>query len=76
MTVSLYELKPGQSAQVVELKSNDPARLERLGAFGLVPGSLVYLEQTRPAIIFYIGETEISVDEMVAREIMVLNPGA
>ncbi len=69
--VPLSLLKPGQSAEVVELKSHDPARLDRLSAFGLAPGSLVQMEQVRPALIFRVGETEISVDQDVASEILV-----
>jgi DtxR family Mn-dependent transcriptional regulator len=76
MIVPLSELKPGQSAQVAELKSDNPARLDRLGAFGLVPGILVRLEQAQPAFILRVGETEISVDKEVASEIVVLSAPA
>jgi len=69
--VPLHHLKPGQSARVVELRSSDPARLDRLSAFGLAPGSWVQMEQKRPALIFRVGETEISVDQEVASEIIV-----
>jgi DtxR family Mn-dependent transcriptional regulator len=71
MNVTLDRLRAGQSAEVVELRSADPARLERLGAYGLVPGSTVRVEQLRPAIIFRVGETEISIDRDVACEIVV-----
>jgi len=70
-TVPLHHLKPGQSAQIVELRSSDPARLDRLSAFGLAPGSWVQMKQKRPALIFCVGETEISVDQDVASEIIV-----
>ncbi|HLF02123.1 MAG TPA: FeoA family protein [Anaerolineales bacterium] len=71
MNVTLDRLRAGQWAEVVELRSTDPARLDRLGAYGLVPGSNVRVEQLHPAIIFRVGETEISVDRAVAREIVV-----
>ena len=71
MIVPLHHLQPGQSAQVVELRSTDPARLDRLSAFGVSPGSWVRVEQKRPALIFRVGETEISVDQDVASEIIV-----
>jgi Fe2+ transport system protein FeoA len=45
--------------------------LERLGSFGLTPGSWVRVEQIYPALVFRVGGTEISVDEAVAREIRV-----
>jgi DtxR family Mn-dependent transcriptional regulator len=75
MVMTLDCLEPGQRAEVVALSSLDPARLDRLGAFGLVPGSLVRLEQRQPALIFRVGETELSVDRVVAREILVKLPG-
>jgi Fe2+ transport system protein FeoA len=71
MIVALHQLQPGQSAQVVELTSVDPTRLERLGSFGLTPGSWVRVEQIYPALVFRVDGTEISVDEAVAREIRV-----
>jgi Fe2+ transport system protein FeoA len=72
MILPLHHLKPGQSARVIELKSDNPARLDRLSAFGLVPGSMVRLEQIYPALIFRVGETEVSVDKEVASEIWVM----
>ncbi len=71
MTVLLSDLKPGQSARVVELRSADPARLDRLGAYGLMPGSLVHLQQLQPTLVLRIGETEIAVDHEVGGEILV-----
>lgn len=71
MIVPIHRVKPGQTAQVVELKSGDAGRLDRLGAFGLVPGSWVVVQQIQPALILRVGETEISIDENVAREILV-----
>jgi Fe2+ transport system protein FeoA len=67
----LTELRAGQAAQVVALRSTDPARLERLAAYGLTPGSQVCLAQHQPTIIFHVGGTEVAVDVSVAREIMV-----
>jgi DtxR family Mn-dependent transcriptional regulator len=69
--VPLHRLKPGQLAQVVELKSDSHARLARLGALGLMPGSWLVLLQCRPAVVLRVGETEISLDEAVAGEILV-----
>jgi Fe2+ transport system protein FeoA len=67
----LPQLKPGQSAQVVELKGVDVLRLERLSAYGIAPGSWIRLEQLYPVLIFHVGETELSVDQEVARDIIV-----
>ncbi len=71
MNVPVSQLRPGQSGRVVELRSGDAARLDRLGAYGLVPGSLVLMAQARPTFILRIGETEIAVDQEVAGQIIV-----
>jgi Fe2+ transport system protein FeoA len=70
-TVPLHRLKSGQRAQVVELKSENPARLARLGALGLMPGSWIVVLQRKPALVLRVSETEISLDDAVAGEIMV-----
>lgn len=75
MNVLLNHLKAGQSAQVIELRSSDPARLDRLSVYGLVPGSILRVLQLQPALIFRIGETEISIDHDVAKEIIVKEIG-
>ena len=69
--VPLHRLKPGQRAQVVELRSENPRRLDRLGALGLMPGAWVVVQQRTPALVLRVGETEVSLDESVAREILV-----
>ena len=71
MIVSLRELEPGESARVVEVRSQNQTRLDRLGALGLVPGSHIVLQQMHPAPVVLTGETEISVDFDLARIILV-----
>ena len=70
-TVPLHRLKSGQRAQVIELKSENPARLARLGALGLMPGSWIVVLQKKPALVLRVSETEISLDDAVAGEILV-----
>jgi Fe2+ transport system protein FeoA len=69
--VPLHRLKSGQRAQVVELQSDNHARLARLGALGLMPGSWLVVLQRKPALVLRVGETEISLDDAVAGEILV-----
>ena len=68
----LSEMPVGGSARVAALRSADPARLERLAAYGLTPGSLVRVAQHTPTLIFQVGETEVAIDAQVAGEIMVV----
>ena len=74
MTMPLQRLKAGDCGRIVELRCADRDRLDRLGAFGLVPGSLIRLRQTWPALIIEIGETLLSLDSAVAADIVV-TPG-
>ncbi len=71
MSVSLVDLAAGRWARITELCCRDLNRLDRLGAYGLVPGSRIRLVQTHPAFILEIGQTVLSVDDAVAREIWV-----
>ncbi len=71
MIVGLHQLKPGQTARVVALTSADPARLDRLAAYGVVPGSLVRLDQIHPSLILTVDETVITIDRAVAEHILV-----
>jgi Fe2+ transport system protein FeoA len=70
-TVPLHRIQPGQRVQVIELKSDNHARLARLGALGLMPGSWLVVLQRKPALVLRVGETEISLDDSVAGEILV-----
>ncbi len=69
--VPLHHVRPGQRAEVVELRSDSHARLARLGALGLMPGSWLVVLQVKPAVVLRVGETELSLDHAVAGEILV-----
>ena len=71
MTLLLSQLKPGQIAQVVDIKSDNKGRLIKLAGFGLTPGSFVKLQQRYPAYVLRIGETLLSLDNDVAQDIHV-----
>ena len=66
----LSDLAPGQSGQVMTIATQQAARLDRLSALGVVPGSQVTVRQRTPAFILRVGETELCVDESIAREIL------
>lgn len=71
MTVG--ELEGGERAEVVGLTGRS-GRRNALSVFGLVPGSELTLIQRRPAFVLRIGETELALDEEIAREILVRRP--
>jgi DtxR family Mn-dependent transcriptional regulator len=71
MKISLQALNPGDIAQVTAIDTQNASRLHKLSALGLVPGSLIKLQQRQPAYVVRVGETQISLDDDVAREIIV-----
>jgi DtxR family Mn-dependent transcriptional regulator len=71
MKLTLINLQPGDVAQITGIDTQNPARLDKLAALGLVPGSLIRLQQRRPAYVVRVGETQLSLDDAVAREIIV-----
>ena len=68
---SLADLASGQSGEVVTIATQQASRLDRLSALGIVPGSrITLLLQRTPAFILRVGETELTLDESIAREIL------
>jgi len=71
--MTLPELRAGDVARVIEIRSGEGSagdgRLLKLSSLGLVPGSLVRFQQRWPACVVWVGETQLSLDEEVARHI-------
>lgn len=67
----LSRLPAGATAQVVAIQPTRPGRLERLSTLGIVPGSQVRVEQRWPSLVIRLDETELSLDEDVAEQIIV-----
>jgi len=66
----LCDLAPGQTGEVVTIATRQVSRLDRLSALGVVPGSMVTLKQRVPAFVLRVGETELTIDESIAQEIL------
>ncbi len=67
--LSLKDLTKGQRAEVQCIGRQDN-RSNNLAVFGLVPGSEVTLIQQTPACVVRVGETELALDDEIAREIL------
>ena len=68
---SLATLKPGQSAEVTGIDTTDMRRLMKLVDLGLAPGARVRLQQRSPTYIIWVDETRLSLEEEIAREILI-----
>lgn len=67
----LIDLPIGASGSVVFIAPRSVSRLNRLAAFGVVPGSLVRLVERKPSVVLACGQTSIAVEDEIGREIYV-----
>ncbi len=61
----------GETARVAYVSTRSHARLLRLSALGIMPGVSVQLLQRWPSIVLRCEETEVALDEEIARQIYV-----
>lgn len=71
LVMPLSELNVGEQSRIVFITPRSHARLDRLGALGIVAGSVIHLHQKRPAYILQIGETNVALDPDIAKELFV-----
>ena len=64
---TLADLDAGESAEIDCIECEYPARCDRLAAYGLVRGQTVMLVQRKPAFVIRVDETELALDESIAR---------
>lgn len=67
----LSVLPAGATARVVVVATDLRDRAERLASLGISPGSEIELLQRRPAFVLRAGETQVALDEEIARRIFV-----
>jgi len=64
---SLDKLPPGEKGRVMYVETKKHDRLDKIASFGLVPGAIVIMHQRQPSIVVRIGETQLAMDELIAR---------
>jgi DtxR family Mn-dependent transcriptional regulator len=67
----LCELQQGQGGQVAYLQMNNPRRLQKLMAMGVLPGGGITLLRRFPSFVFEAGYSQFTVDEEIAADICV-----
>lgn len=67
----LVDLPLGTTGTVVFIAPRSVQRLNRLAAFGVVPGSVVRLIERRPSVVLACGQTSIAIEDEIGREIYV-----
>ncbi|MBI5511362.1 MAG: metal-dependent transcriptional regulator [Deltaproteobacteria bacterium] len=73
--VCLTSLDPGERGRVTFVKAKDHARLHRLTAFGLTPGTIVQMHQRFPAYCIRFEGTELAINADAAEDIYVTKVG-
>lgn len=62
----------GHGYRIVFIASRAHRRLDRLAAFGIVPGAFVRLHQRRPTFMVQVGGTDVALEHEVAGDIYVV----
>jgi DtxR family Mn-dependent transcriptional regulator len=68
---NLTQLAPGEKGRITYIKPKHHARLHRLSAFGLTPGTVIELHQHFPSYCIRYEGTELAVNRDVAEDIFV-----
>ena len=72
---SLDQLKSGESGRILYVETTDHARLDKLTAFGMLPGTVVRVHQRQPSLVIILGETQLALDREIAQHIHVVKTG-
>ena len=67
----LVDLPLGSSGSVVFIAPKSVSRLNRLAAFGVVPGTNLRLIERKPSVVFACGNTSVAVEDEIGKEIYV-----
>ncbi|MCK9573462.1 MAG: metal-dependent transcriptional regulator [Candidatus Omnitrophica bacterium] len=71
IVIPLTRLKVSETGKIVYVLTREHPQLHRLMSFGIVPGARIKLHQTRPSVIIQVEETQVALEEEIAKEIYV-----
>jgi len=67
----LTDAPVGTTAPIAYIAPKNPARIERLATFGIIPGSQVTLTARRPSCVISCGGTSVAVDDDIGNDIYI-----
>jgi DtxR family Mn-dependent transcriptional regulator len=67
----LCDLRPDQRGHIAYIQMNDPRRLQKLMAMGVLPGVPIALLRRSPSFVFEAGYSQFAVDKEIASDIYV-----
>jgi DtxR family Mn-dependent transcriptional regulator len=68
----LLDLPVGSTASIAYIAPKSSSRIERLAAFGIIPGSDVRLVARKPSCVISCGASSIALDDDIGRDIYVV----
>ncbi len=71
LVAPLVELRPGDSGHIAYIQMNNPQRLQKLMAMGVLPGVTLRVLRNSPSYVFEAGYSQFAVDEEIAADIYV-----
>ncbi len=71
LVMRVIDLPVGATATIAFIAPKTLARLEKLAAFGIVPGSQIRLVARKPSCVIACGATSIALEDEIGREIYV-----
>lgn len=72
--VSLDRVQPGIEVKIAYINTQSNSRMHKLSHFGIMPGAIIKIHQRYPSFIVQCGNTQVAMEEAVAREIFVFAP--
>lgn len=71
VVMPLTDMRSGDKAKVSYIVTKHHERLDKLSSMGLLPGVQIRLHQKQPTYVIQMGETQIALDNAIARDIYV-----
>lgn len=70
--VRLVDLPIGGTGSVVSIDATNVFRVNKLAAYGIVPGSRVRLVARKPSVVIACGQTSLAIEDEIGRQIYVV----
>jgi DtxR family Mn-dependent transcriptional regulator len=67
----LCDLQPGQGGHIAYIRMDEPKRLQKLMAMGILPGVPISLRRRFPSFVLEAGFSQFAVDKDIAADIFV-----
>lgn len=71
LVVPIVKLRPGDVGKIVYVLTHKHPQLHKLMSLGIVPGVNLSVHQTSPSYVIQVEETQVALEEEIAREIYV-----